>query len=169
MPFLSFLLALDKPAMQVPGVVSASQLPVLLGAVQDELGNSEWAVRKAAAEALSCMASAVGNSLVSYRAGVIAALESSRFDKVNTFLSSLPNFKNRVNFPRSCAVFSLRHSMSYAILLSLNAFLVRNCLGLELVLFLFNLSIVSGCRFLTFSKLVDYFLDVSNFRMKLMK
>lgn len=60
-----------------------SQLPVLLGSAQEELDSSEWAVRKAAAEALSCMATATGTALGSYRGGVLAALENSRFDKVN--------------------------------------------------------------------------------------
>lgn len=64
-------------------MVSISQLPVLLGSAQEELDSSEWAVRKAAAEALSCMATAAGSVLGSYRGGVLAALENSRFDKVN--------------------------------------------------------------------------------------
>ena len=69
--------------VQVPGVVSASQLPVLLASVQEELDSSEWAVRKAAADTLSSMATSAGTALASYRGGVLAALESGRFDKVN--------------------------------------------------------------------------------------
>lgn len=65
-----------------------SQLPVLLGSVQEELDSSEWAVRKAAADALSCMATATGTALGSYRGGVLASLENSRFDKVIVLLFS---------------------------------------------------------------------------------
>lgn len=89
---LSSFSALDKAFAQVPGVVSTSQLPVLLGAVQEELDNNEWAVRKAASEVLSCMATSVGNTLVSYREGVLTALMNSRFDKVNS-LPSLSDFQ----------------------------------------------------------------------------
>lgn len=67
-------------------MVSISQLPLLLGSVQDELDSSEWMVRKAAADALSSMATAAGGSLGSYRGSVLAALENSRFDKVNVTL-----------------------------------------------------------------------------------
>ncbi|XP_024383375.1 microtubule-associated protein TORTIFOLIA1 isoform X1 [Physcomitrium patens] len=74
---------------QVPGVVSISQLPLLLGSVQDELDSSEWMVRKAAADALSSMATAAGGSLGSYRGSVLAALENSRFDKVKPVRDSV--------------------------------------------------------------------------------
>lgn len=77
--------------VQVPGVVSMSQLPSLLGSVQEELDNSEWTVKKAAAETLSNMATAVGGVLGSYRGSVLATLENNRFDKVNiaSFSASL--------------------------------------------------------------------------------
>ena len=74
--------------MQVPGVVSTAQLPILLASVQEELDNSEWAVRKAAADTLACMATAAGGALAPHKGGVVAALENSRFDKVG-FLSPL--------------------------------------------------------------------------------
>ena len=67
----------------MPGVVSTSQLPILLASVQEELDNSEWAVRKAAADTLACMATAAGSALVSHKGGGVAALENSRFDKVS--------------------------------------------------------------------------------------
>jgi len=69
--------------MLVPGVVSTSQLPILLASVQEELDNTEWAVRKAAADTMSCMATAAGDALTSYRGGALLALENVRFDKVN--------------------------------------------------------------------------------------
>ena len=72
--------------VQVPGVVSPSQLPVLLASVQEELDSSEWGVRKAAADTLSSMATAAGTALASYRGSVLAALENGRFDKVNVVL-----------------------------------------------------------------------------------
>lgn len=71
--------------VQVPGVVSASQLPILLASVQEELDNSEWVVRKAAADTLACMATAAGSTLAPHKGGVVAALENSRFDKVSLF------------------------------------------------------------------------------------
>lgn len=79
-----FLLILT--VVQVPGVVSPSQLPVLLASVQEELDSSEWGVRKAAADTLSSMATAAGTALASYRGSVLAALENGRFDKVNVVL-----------------------------------------------------------------------------------
>lgn len=85
----SSLLSVVGVMVQVPGVVSTSQLPVLLGAVQEELDNNEWAVRKAASEVLSCMATSVGNTLVSYREGVLTALMNSRFDKVKPVRDSV--------------------------------------------------------------------------------
>nr|PNR28124.1 hypothetical protein PHYPA_028716 [Physcomitrium patens] len=75
--------------VQVPGVVSMSQLPSLLGSVQEELDNSEWTVKKAAAETLSNMATAVGGVLGSYRGSVLATLENNRFDKVKPVRDSV--------------------------------------------------------------------------------
>ncbi|KAG0582542.1 hypothetical protein KC19_3G067800 [Ceratodon purpureus] len=75
--------------VQVPGMVSPSQLPVLLASVQEELDSSEWAVRKAAAETLSSMATAAGTALASYRGCVLAALENGRFDKVKPVRDSV--------------------------------------------------------------------------------
>lgn len=72
--------------VQVPGVVSTSQLPILLAAVQEELDNTEWAVRKAAADTMSCFATAAGDALASYRGGALVSLENVRFDKVSLFL-----------------------------------------------------------------------------------
>lgn len=68
--------------MQVPGAVTSSQLPVLMSTVQDEFESSEWAVRKAAADTLACMATALGPALAPYKASATSALDSCRFDKV---------------------------------------------------------------------------------------
>jgi hypothetical protein len=80
--------------VQVPGVVSTSQLPILLASVQEELDNSEWAVRKAAADTLACMATAASGALASHKGGVVAALENSRFDKVSVFCPDCVNFQD---------------------------------------------------------------------------
>lgn len=68
--------------MQVPGGVSTSQLPVLISTVQEELENPEWAARKAAADTLACMATALGPALTAFKTPCTTALEMYRFDKV---------------------------------------------------------------------------------------
>lgn len=74
--------------MQVPGAVTSSQLPVLMSTVQDEFESSEWAVRKAAADTLACMATALGPALAPYKASATSALDSCRFDKVQFQLAT---------------------------------------------------------------------------------
>jgi hypothetical protein len=72
--------------MQVPGVVNGSLLATLISSVEEELEGTEWATRKAAADTLACLATALGPALSTAKASCTAALVTCRFDKV--FLKS---------------------------------------------------------------------------------
>ncbi len=74
------------PVMQVPGVVNGSLLATLISSVEEELEGTEWATRKAAADTLACLATALGPALSTAKASCTAALVTCRFDKV--FLKS---------------------------------------------------------------------------------
>jgi hypothetical protein len=71
---------------QVPGVVNGSLLATLISSVEEELEGTEWATRKAAADTLACLATALGPALSTAKASCTAALVTCRFDKV--FLKS---------------------------------------------------------------------------------
>jgi hypothetical protein len=68
--------------MQVPGVVDDALLATLVSSVEDELEATEWATRKAAADTLACLATALGPALSHSKASSTAALVACRFDKV---------------------------------------------------------------------------------------
>jgi hypothetical protein len=74
------------PVVQVPGVVNGSLLATLISSVEEELEGTEWATRKAAADTLACLATALGPALSTAKASCTAALVTCRFDKV--FLKS---------------------------------------------------------------------------------
>jgi hypothetical protein len=68
--------------MQVPGVVDDALLATLVSSVEEELEATEWATRKAAADTLACLATALGPALSHSKASSTAALVACRFDKV---------------------------------------------------------------------------------------
>jgi hypothetical protein len=68
--------------MKVPGVVTGPVLATMITCVLEELENTEWAARKAAADTLTCMANALGPSLNLFRAPCTTALQNCRFDKL---------------------------------------------------------------------------------------
>jgi hypothetical protein len=90
--------------VQVPGVVNGSLLATLISSVEEELEGTEWATRKAAADTLACLATALGPALSTAKASCTAALVTCRFDKV--FLkssSSCIHFSFSLNlFPSFC-------------------------------------------------------------------
>ncbi len=73
--------------MQVPGVVDDALLATLVSSVEDELEATEWATRKAAADTLACLATALGPALSHSKTSSTAALVACRFDKVFRSLS----------------------------------------------------------------------------------
>ncbi|CAM6058832.1 unnamed protein product [Sphagnum tenellum] len=74
---------------QVPGVVTGPVLATMITCVFEELENTEWAARKAAADTLTCMANALGPSLNIFRAPCTTALQNCRFDKVKPVRDSV--------------------------------------------------------------------------------
>ncbi|CAK9872628.1 unnamed protein product [Sphagnum jensenii] len=75
---------------QVPGVVDASSLKTLISSVEEELEGTEWATRKAAADTLACLATALGPmALSASKASCTAALVTCRFDKVKPVRDSV--------------------------------------------------------------------------------
>ncbi|CAM6034543.1 unnamed protein product [Sphagnum compactum] len=74
---------------QVPGVVDDALLATLVSSVEDELEATEWATRKAAADTLACLATALGPALSHSKASSTAALVACRFDKVKPVRDSV--------------------------------------------------------------------------------
>ncbi|CAK9219623.1 unnamed protein product [Sphagnum troendelagicum] len=75
---------------QVPGVVDGSSLKTLISSVEEELEGTEWATRKAAADTLACLATALGPmALSASKASCTAALVTCRFDKVKPVRDSV--------------------------------------------------------------------------------
>ncbi len=63
-------------------MVDDALLATLVSSVEDELEATEWATRKAAADTLACLATALGPALSHSKASSPAALVACRFDKV---------------------------------------------------------------------------------------
>ncbi len=83
--------------VQVPGVVDGSSLKSLISSVEEELEGTEWATRKAAADTLACLATALGPmALSASKASCTAALVTCRFDKVFCKSSCIPSVSSRV-------------------------------------------------------------------------
>ncbi|CAN5960218.1 unnamed protein product [Sphagnum jensenii] len=74
---------------QVPRVVDDALLATLVSSVEDELEATEWATRKAAADTLACLATALGPALSHSKASSTAALVACRFDKVKPIRDSV--------------------------------------------------------------------------------
>ncbi|CAK9269872.1 unnamed protein product [Sphagnum jensenii] len=75
---------------QVPGVVDGSSLKTLISTVEEELEGTEWATRKAAADTLASLATALGPmALSASKASCTAALVTCRFDKVKPVRDSV--------------------------------------------------------------------------------
>ncbi|CAK9220692.1 unnamed protein product [Sphagnum troendelagicum] len=75
---------------QVPGVVDGSSLKTLISSVEEELEGTEWATRKAAADTLASLATALGPmALSASKASCTAALVTCRFDKVKPVRDSV--------------------------------------------------------------------------------
>lgn len=64
------------------GAIAPQSLENLLQSIHDCLGSTDWATRKAAAEALSALALHSSNLVSDKAASTLTALESCRFDKV---------------------------------------------------------------------------------------
>lgn len=67
------------------GAIAPQSLPALMQTIHGCLDNSDWATRKAAADTLSVMASHSNHLVADGAASTITALESCRFDKVETW------------------------------------------------------------------------------------
>ncbi|KAI5059078.1 hypothetical protein GOP47_0025397 [Adiantum capillus-veneris] len=76
------LLSVIASIVQAGGTTSYQCLAMVMACVQECLKSTDWATRKAAAETLASMASAVGPSLGTFKSPVLEALEACRFDKV---------------------------------------------------------------------------------------
>ncbi|GLJ26447.1 hypothetical protein SUGI_0510480 [Cryptomeria japonica] len=76
------LLTVIGSIVQAGGASSQQTLAVLIPCMVDTLQSKDWATRKAAAEAFGRVALRLGPLLSSFKASCVAALESSRFDKV---------------------------------------------------------------------------------------
>lgn len=70
------------------GAINPPSLESLLQGIHECLGSTDWATRKAAAEALSALAMHSGNLVEDAAASTVTVLEGYRFDKVS-FSSSL--------------------------------------------------------------------------------
>ncbi|XP_057869592.1 TORTIFOLIA1-like protein 2 [Cryptomeria japonica] len=81
---------LGKPALlcvigsivEAGGASNQHTLSMLIPAMDDALRSSDWATRKAAAEAFSRMALNIADLVTPFKSSCLASLESSRFDKV---------------------------------------------------------------------------------------
>lgn len=65
------------------GAISPQGLEPLLQSIHDCLSNSDWATRKAAADALNALALHSSNLITGKTGPTITALEACRFDKVS--------------------------------------------------------------------------------------
>ena len=64
------------------GAISPQSLENLLQSIQECLGSTDWATRKAAADALSVLALNSSDLISDKAASTLTVLESCRFDKV---------------------------------------------------------------------------------------
>jgi hypothetical protein len=64
------------------GAISPQSLENLLQSIQECLGSTDWATRKAAADALSALALNSSDLISDKAASTLTVLESCRFDKV---------------------------------------------------------------------------------------
>lgn len=85
--------------MQV-GAVAPQSLEHLLPSIHECLSSTDWATRKAAAEALSSLALHSSNLVTNRAEPTLAVLEACRFDKV-AFAVRFPNHK----LLACCAIF----------------------------------------------------------------
>jgi len=69
--------------------VNGSLLATLISSVEEELDGTEWTTRKAAADTLACLATALGPALSNPKASCTAALVTCHFDKVKPVQDSV--------------------------------------------------------------------------------
>lgn len=64
------------------GAIAPQSLEPLLQSIHECLGSTDWATRKAAADALSALALHSSNLVIDGAASTLTVLEACRFDKV---------------------------------------------------------------------------------------
>ncbi|XP_010541953.1 PREDICTED: microtubule-associated protein TORTIFOLIA1 [Tarenaya hassleriana] len=83
------VIELNRSIIQAGGATTKSVLFSAMTSLQDSLKNSDWTTRKAAAVALTAIASTGGSFLGPLKASCIRSLESCRFDKVKPVRDSV--------------------------------------------------------------------------------
>ncbi|XP_071686070.1 TORTIFOLIA1-like protein 2 [Rutidosis leptorrhynchoides] len=76
------VIELNRSIIQAGGASTQSMLIAAMTSIQEALKNSDWRTRKAAAEALTELASSNGSCAISLKSSCIRSLEMCRFDKV---------------------------------------------------------------------------------------
>lgn len=89
------------------GAIGPQSMPAVLNSIHECLDSNDWVTRKAAADALSALASDSSQLVADGSASTIAALEACRFDKVILLILS---FKSKqVNTPSNGAIEHTSH------------------------------------------------------------